>query len=189
VAASQYVLPARSGSRPRTSAGAPHSQLDQLAENRGALTDALISRLAALPHVELGGSLRAPPGTVGLHIEPGQCRDVPRAFLLGREFAHVHAQDDGSLHAILPEPLRTAAIARGWAEPHPLAGEPTVSEDTVMIYAPRDYLEVEIIAALVHQSWLNACSQTTPPAPDRSLQPRPGIDMHAALMELKRGRA
>ena len=32
------------------------------------------------------------------------------AFLLGDEFAHVHLDDDCSLHVILPEPLRGAAI-------------------------------------------------------------------------------
>lgn len=67
-----------------------------------------------------------------------------------------HLSDDGSLHAILPEPLRGLAMEKGWAEPHPLAGQPTVSPDTVMIYAPRDEAEADIVARLIRCSWDNA---------------------------------
>lgn len=154
--ADSNLFQARRGPRPRTTDCAPHSQIDQLADDRRAMSEALISTLADLPDLELGTSRRAPPGTVGLYIDAAHCCAAPRAFLLGREFAHVHVEDDGSLHAILAEPLRTAAIDAGWAEPHPLAGQPTVSEDTIMIYAPRDQAEVEIVAALVRQSWNNA---------------------------------
>lgn len=151
-------LPSRAGPRPRTTPHAPHSQVDQvmpLAERRS-LSRALLESLADLGGVRLGGSMRAPPGTIGLHLDPAHCCGTERAFLLGREFAHVHIEDDGSLHAILPEPLRTAAIAAGWAEPHPFAGMPTVSLDTVMLYAPRDAGEVAIIGGLVRRSWENA---------------------------------
>lgn len=152
------ALPPRAGQRPRTTPHAPHSQIDQLAPltARRALSSALISEIAALPNVRRGGSRRAPPGTVGFHLDRAHAKDCERAFLLGEEFAHVHVEDDGSLHAIISEPLRTEAIARGWAEPHPFAGQPTVSPDTVMLYAPRDDGEVAIIAALVRASWENA---------------------------------
>lgn len=151
-------LAPRRGPRPKTLPCAPHSQLEQImpAEARRDLSRMLIERLAGEPHVRLGWSMRAPPGTIGLFLEPGHgCGDA-RAFLLGDEFAHIHVEDDGSLHAILPEPLRTRAIEAGWAEPHPLAGQPTVSPDTVMIYAPRDEEEVDIVAGLVRRSRLNA---------------------------------
>ena len=120
------AVPARRGPRPRTTPHAPHSQVDQVlpAAERHALSHALIAALAPLDGVALGGSYRAPPGTVGLHLDADCACDRERAFLLGREFAHVHVEDDGSLHAILPEPLRTQAMAAGWAEPHPFAGQP-----------------------------------------------------------------
>lgn len=151
-------LPARPGPRPQTTPCAPHSQIDQLPGRVDslALSHALIAALAGLSHVSHAPSRRAPPGTIGLYLDPEcSCAD-PRAFLLGFEFAHLHLEDDGSLHAILPEPLRSEAIDRGWAEPHPLAGQPTVSPDTVMLYAPRDAHEVEIVAGLVRRSWRNA---------------------------------
>lgn len=152
------TVPPRAGPRPRTTMCAPHSQIDQLpSQADGAmLSQALMSALANLTHVVLGGSYRAPPGTVGFHIEPSHAKADDRVFLLGHEFAHIHVEDDFSLHAILPEPLLGAAITAGWAERHPFAGQPTVSHDTVMIYAPRNDEEVAVVADLVRRSWQNA---------------------------------
>jgi hypothetical protein len=155
-------LPPRRGVRPRTIPCAPHSQVDQIVPNARQLAAALIERLVGLDQVTLGHSLRAPPGSVGFYLDAAACCDNANAFLLGDEFAHVHLEDDCSLHAILPEPLRRAAIDAGWAEPHPLAGQPTVSPDTVMLYAPRDAEEVEVLAALVRASWANARGLNVP---------------------------
>jgi Family of unknown function (DUF5519) len=152
----QISLPTRHGPRPRTTPCAPHSQIDQIPTDMRALCLQVIEAVSGLDHVELGGSRRAPPGTVGLYMSPEHATNTERCFLLGHEFAHVHLEDDGSLHLILPEPLRTAAIEAGWAEPHPMAGLPTVSLDTVMLYAPRDAKEVATIAGLVRSSWANA---------------------------------
>lgn len=149
-------LPPRRGTRPQTIPCAPHSQIDQIVPEARELAMQLVATLAALDQVSLGGSLRAPPGSVGFHLAHHDCCADRRAFLIGDEFAHVHLDDDCSLHAILPEPLRSAAIDAAWAEPHPLAGQPTVSPDTVMIYAARDAAEVTVIAGLVRASWQNA---------------------------------
>ncbi|MBL8649039.1 MAG: hypothetical protein JNL35_01380 [Sphingopyxis sp.] len=156
------TLPPRAGVRPRTIPCAPHSQLDQIVPGARTLAGQLIERLAMLDHVKLGHSLRAPPGSVGFYLDPAVRCANGNAFLLGDEFAHVHLEDDCSLHVILPEPLRGAAIAAGWAEAHPLAGQPTVSPDTVMLYAPRDAGEVDVLAALVEASWTNARGLNAP---------------------------
>src|SRR5437763_1914113 len=125
------TLPVRRGARPSTTDTAPHSQLDQVPHPP--LSAALIDRVSTFTGVRLGPSRRAPPGAVGLHLSPKDAQGSERAFLIDHEFAHVHPGADGSLHLILPEPLRSDAIAAGWAEPHPLAGQPTVSSDTVMV--------------------------------------------------------
>jgi hypothetical protein len=156
----QTALPPRKGPRPRTTPCAPHSQIDQIPADMRALCQQLIEAVSDLDHVDRGGSRRAPPGTVGLYMKPDHACASERCFLLGHEFAHVHLEDDGSLHLILPEPLRTEAIEAGWAEPHPMAGLPTVSLDTVMLYAPRDAEEVATIAGLVRSSWANALHST-----------------------------
>lgn len=157
-----YAPPVRTGPRPHTDLRLPHTQLDQLAPQplRRHLSLAILSTLSQLGDVSIGHSLRAPPGTLGLFLDEGCGCGSPRAFLLGREFAHVHIEDDGSLHATVAEPLRTRAMEAGWAEPHPLAGQPTVSPDTVMIYAPRNDEEAQIIVSLITASWTSAMGKT-----------------------------
>jgi len=145
------ALPVRQGSRPRTTPTNPHSQLDQMPTPL--LNLELAERVAQLPGVQLGPSGRAPPGTVGFYLKKQDAHGPEEAFLLDLEFAHLHPSPDGSLHLPLPGPLRSKAIANGWAEKHPLAGHPTVSRDIVMFYAPRDPAELEVVATLVTASW------------------------------------
>lgn len=156
-AAPDAALPARAGPRPRTTATNPHSQLDQRPDP--AASRAAVAAGLALPGVHAGPSLRAPPGTLGLFLAPEDARGGADAFLLGAEFAHFHPTPDGSLHLTLPPGTREAAIAAGWAEPHPLAGRPTVSPLTVMVYAPRDPAEAEVVAGLVRASWAFAAGR------------------------------
>ena len=139
-------LPERAGPRPRTTPTNPQYQLEQVPEHP--LSDALFERLSGLEGVELGESLRSPPGTIGFFL--GDSDGTPEAaFLLGTEFAHVHVTQEHGLHLIVPEPARATAIARGWIEPHPMAGLPTVSPLTVLAYAPRDEAELDVVARLV----------------------------------------
>ena len=139
-------LPERAGPRPRTTPTNPQYQLEQVPETP--LSDALFERLVDLERVELRESLRSPPGTIGFFLADAD-GTPEEAFLLGTEFAHVHVTEEHGLHLICPEPARTSAIARGWIEPHPLAGRPTVSALTVLAYAPRDPAELDVIERLV----------------------------------------
>jgi hypothetical protein len=38
----------------------------------------------------------------------------PEAFLIGREFAHVHPRYDGSMHMMLPPEAVDEVLAKGW---------------------------------------------------------------------------
>jgi len=71
------------------------------------------------------------------------------------EFAHIHG-GEGSLHVIL-SPLDAAlAIERGWAVRFPLAGGPGVwgqAQGRVLLYAPRDEGEVEVVMKIVTAGW------------------------------------
>jgi len=147
-------LPLRKGPRPRATTTNPHSQLDGFPSRL--LTGELIARCGHWAGVVQGPSRRAPPGTVGFHLPPNGGDVDPQAVLIDREFAHVHPSADGSLHLVLPEPLRRAAIAAGWAEPHPIAGSPTVSAGTVMVYGPRTGAELDLVFGLIGASWRNA---------------------------------
>jgi hypothetical protein len=71
----------------------------------------------------------------------------------GREFAHLHPDDDQSLHAMLPGDLADAAITAGWAEPHPVARLGGLPDTAVMLYAPRDRAELEVVYSLLLASY------------------------------------
>lgn len=148
---SSIALPTRAGSRPQTTNTNPHSQLTDIPSP--SFSDALLERIAEMPDVELAPSMRAPAGTYGAYLKPEAAKGPAEAFLLPREFAHLHSAPDASFHLTLPEPIRSEAIEKGWAEPHPLAGQPSVSPQIVMVYAPRDPQEVETVMALVTASW------------------------------------
>lgn len=129
-------------------------QLDQ--QPAAPFSDALLDMARQLPGVVLALSRRAPPNTVGLYLMPEHANGPDEAFMLDTEFAHLHPEPDFSLHLTLPEPLRTEAIAAGWAEQHPLAGYPTVSHLIVLLFAPRDAGEFAVAKRLVEASWAYA---------------------------------
>jgi hypothetical protein len=146
------ALAPRIGQKPRTTTTNPHQQYDQFATPEA--LRAALDAVKNLAGVRLGPSQRAPYGTVGLYLDEG--RGPEEAFMLESEFAHFHPIPDGSLHLTLPPGIREDAIATGWAEPHPLAGYPTVSKQLVLIFAPRTHEEAKTVAALVEASWAYA---------------------------------
>ena len=83
--------------------------------------------------------------------------DVPTgptdAFLVGREFAHFHLGPDFSMHIALPEALAAAAVAAGWGEPHYLVAAGQLPPTIVMIFAPRDDTELDVVWQLIESSY------------------------------------
>jgi hypothetical protein len=73
--------------------------------------------------------------------------------MIEREFAHLHPGRDQSLHATLPPDLAEAAIEAGWAELHPVARMGYIPATTVMLYAPRDLDELEVVYGLILASY------------------------------------
>lgn len=140
----------RAGSRPRTTDTNPHSQIDQQPDQP--YSDEILARMAAGQEVVFAESARAPVGTVGMYINAKERPGPEEAYLLGLEFAHIHPGPDHSLHLTLPDGVREDAIEAGWAEPHPLAGQPTVSPHIVLLYAPRDAQEADVVLSLVEAS-------------------------------------
>ncbi len=90
------------------------------------------------------------PGARALWLEEGLPLAHPEVIARGREFAHIHP--DGSLHASLPPQRAQEAIEKGWAEPHPLAGSLGM-EGLVLLYTPLDAEELDVIFALVVDSY------------------------------------
>jgi hypothetical protein len=122
-------------------------QLDQLPAPR--VITRLADALFALPGVREQPSAISVPGARALWLEPNDARGPRDAFLVGREFAHLHPPPEGSLHAALPPSVASEAIARGWAEIHPVARLGLIPGNVVMLYAPRDDAEAAVVLCLV----------------------------------------
>lgn len=148
---SEPSLPRRAGARPRTTPTNPHTQLDQNPERW--MVDELAGRVFALPDVEERPSMISVPGARALWLSDGVDGGPPEAFIVGREFAHIHPLPDGSLHAALPPEVAEEAVRKGWAEQHPVARMGYIPQNVVMIYAPRDEEEVGVVAGLVARSY------------------------------------
>jgi hypothetical protein len=144
-------LPVRGGERPRTTPTNPHTQLDQQPADAD-LVDELARRAFALPGVVERPSAISVPGARALVLGDGEPSGPPEAFLIGREFAHLHPAPDHSLHAMLPLELVDEAIEAGWAEHHPVALRGLIPRTAVMLYAPRDEAELRIVEALLRAS-------------------------------------
>ena len=144
-------LPLRVGDRPRTTPTNPHTQLDQQPTDLRWIEE-LADRVFALPGVVEEPSRISVPGARALVLAPGERPGPPEAFLIEREFAHLHPAPDHSLHAMLPSETVTEAVAAGWAEPHPVALRGLIPPTAVMLYAPRDATELEVIESLVTAS-------------------------------------
>jgi hypothetical protein len=154
------LLPRR-GPRPTTTPTNPHTQLDQQPDDT-AQRERLAAVVFSLPGVVERTSRISVPGARALWLdeEPG---GPPEAFMIGREFAHLHPAADQSLHAMLPLDLAGEAVAAGWAEPHPAARLGLVPHTAVMLYAPRDDAEREVVEQLVRASHAFARGQDNRP--------------------------
>lgn len=151
--------PERAGKRPKTTPTNPHEQLEQNAPAE--LQEELWKRMATLANTDARSSQIAPAGSRALWLRTDGIG--PAAFMIGREFAHLHPKNDGSLHLTLDPGTRAQALETGWAEPHPLAGQ-FAPAGTVMVYGPRDDQELDVVWMIVQQSYRFASGQI--PMPD-----------------------
>jgi hypothetical protein len=144
-------LPLRNGARPRVYPGPPQHQLEQVpTEEEWRATREIVSGWQT---ADRGESHRSVPGTLALHIPENENKaSSAEAFLIGNEFAHHHPNGDGGFHMVLPPAWHAAAIQKGWAIPHTLAGQPTVSRLTLLIFAPRDAGERAVVRRLIEVS-------------------------------------
>ncbi len=147
----QKALPERAGQRPSTTPTNPHTKLDQNPEDL--VVRELAQRLFALPDVEERPSAISVPGARALWLRDDVPTGPQEAFMIGREFAHIHPMPDGSLHAALPPEVAQEAVEKGWAEQHPVARMGYIPQNVVMIYAPRDVQEIEVVAGLVVEAY------------------------------------
>lgn len=145
------TLPIRAGLRPSTTPGLPHKQIDQQPTDES-IRGRLAERIFALPGVSEGPTGVSVPGARALLLDRAAAGGPAEAFFKGGEFAHLHPDEDQSMHVCLAPDLAVVACKAGWAEPHPLVITGELPSTHVLVYAPRNELELEVVASLVEAS-------------------------------------
>ena len=151
------ALPVRPGEPPLVTEGIPHIQLDQTA------SDEMFAKLSAwafaLDGVSEQPSRASLPGAKALTVSPGLPAHLKR-MIVGREFAHIHPQTNGSgsLHLRLPTDQASQVVESGWGEWHPFALARTMP-GMVMVYAPRSEADLEVIKDIIQSSLAFATRQ------------------------------
>ena len=104
-------LPPRAGAKPKTTSTNPHQQQSQ--NPTPEVYELLLRKAFEFPHVERRPSAISVPGAQALWLSEEVASARPEAFLIGREFAHVHPSYDGSMHMMLPARGDRAGAGKG----------------------------------------------------------------------------
>ncbi|MEM9332322.1 MAG: hypothetical protein AAGA53_13420 [Pseudomonadota bacterium] len=151
-------LPKRRCVKPDTTRHIPHSQLNQHG------TDEIVSKLHewcfSLPNVNNEHSRISVPGARALVLHD-QCDCNADAFMVGREFAHIHPHpDNGSMHVKVSAKDAKDIIEAGWGEDHFLVTLGRYPPGLIMVFSPRDDEELNVIKKIVTRSYAYATGST-----------------------------
>lgn len=158
--ATDPILPARPGPPPRSTPTNPHVQLDQNAPPE--LQEQLFERARGLAGVRVEPSMISVPGARAFVLAEEAAGGPAEAFMIGREFAHLHPVSDGSLHMMLPPDLARTVDEQGWGEQHPVARMGLIPPTAMMVYGPRDEGELEIVWEILRASHAFATGAAAP---------------------------
>ena len=146
-----HTIPERRGSRPKTGWHFfPHRQLDRYPNPtvRQRLVEIFDKHAAAntnLVEVTISPRERSNDAIV---IKSSLPAPHPVAKKALREIAHWHHLDH-SMHMIMAPQDCKLVIERGWGERHPASGSFMLVKEQILIYAPRDEEELEVIERLL----------------------------------------
>ena len=144
-------LRVRSGKKPETTNSLPHSQLTQHGPDE--IVEKLHEWCFSLAHVVNKASGVAPPGTRALILD-SQIEGNSNAFMVGREFAHIHPHpDNGSMHIQLTAEDAREVVEKGWGENHYLVDQGQLPVGLVLVFSPRDDTDLEILKTIVQRSY------------------------------------
>ena len=156
----KLALTPRSGTKPETTSRLPHSQLTQHGP------DHMVAKLHewcfSLAHVANQPSGISVPGSRALVMHDGvDCNH--QAFMIGREFAHIHPHpDSGSMHVMVTPEDALEVTRKGWGEDHYLVTQGHFPPGLVLIFSPRDDEELETIKLIVQRSYEFATGEKSP---------------------------
>jgi len=154
----QPWLPKRSGPRPKIVGIAPQRQIDQPGcpqmyhRLRKALEKVADKQTEIL---RIGTSCFEKKGLALFALQPinPTCRG---------EICHIH-HSDRSMHMNLHPDDAKVVLEKGWGERHPLARggwmKTYVPREFVMVYAPRDRIELDVICRIIEAAGFWACGE------------------------------
>ncbi|MEM9433760.1 MAG: hypothetical protein AAGA12_07540 [Pseudomonadota bacterium] len=152
-------LTPRKGPAPETTDRLPHSQVTQ--HGPDATIEKLHDWCFALPSVANEHSGISVPGARALVLHEGtECNQD--AFMVGREFAHIHPHpDNGSMHVKLSAEDAKAVVDAGWGEDHYLVTQGQYPPGLILVFSPRDPGELETVKQIVARSYEFATNGST----------------------------
>ena len=153
-----HLLPGRFGPRPRSSAKLPFRQLEQFPP--ADIQERLLELSLNLPFIHTRQSRMASAQCRALCVSDTMAGGPPEAFIDGHEFCHIHPLPEGCIHLTLPGTVIERVVALGWAERHPVHGLGLL-KSLVMVYAPRNADELDVVAKLIESSRLFATGSST----------------------------
>jgi hypothetical protein len=160
--AAMLSIPSRAGARPLTTRENPHKQLDQ--NPPPDMIAKLAKRCFSFAGVVERPSLVSVRGARALCVAESLGTGPRAAFLIGREFAHIHPPPDGSMHLALSPKDAHEIIEKGWGEQHPVARVGYLPPGIMMVYAPRDDRELEVVLHIVQAAFRFASGDAQLPA-------------------------
>ncbi|WP_390925008.1 hypothetical protein [Paenibacillus xylanexedens] len=156
-------LPYREGNRPKIGVHpVPHRQLDQRPNQevrellQRTFDDYVKDHQTKIHFVKSYYEKRNDAITLREEIE-----GHPVSKITCGEIAHIHP-DDSSMHMVFSPTDSSEVIRKGWGERHSLSGSPILGlPDTyLLIYAPRNAAEVDIVRRLVDGAVQHVCQCT-----------------------------
>lgn len=150
-------LPNRKGSRPKTGNALPHLQFSDNSTKK--IYDELAKWLFSLEHVEERPTIISVKGARAAWIQDDYQNVNNTVLQVGREFTHIHPpiedEHGGSLHLSLARQDCNTLISKSWAEYHPMDSFafPEKVFGHILIYAPRDKEELEVIKTIIETSY------------------------------------
>jgi phospholipase/carboxylesterase len=151
------IFPERPGPTPTVTTEEPQEQLDQLGPEE--LWDELRRRANELPGVTERDSIISVKGARAYFLEPELMKGPADSMIMEGEWAHIHPRPDSSWHLQLPYELAVLAVSAGWGVVHTVVWLGDAPANSVLLYSPRNEQEMEVIWALVLESYRYATGQ------------------------------
>lgn len=151
------IFPQRPGQKPTVTDHEPQEQLDQLGPAE--VWDQMVRRARELPGVVERDSVISVKDARAFWLDEELLKGPDDSVIIEREFAHIHPRPDSSWHLQLPHELAILAVSAGWGEIHTVVWLGDAPANSLLLYSPRNREEMEVVWALVQESYRYATGQ------------------------------